>query len=60
MHPTIFAFLAYLAIAGLVLTGWPNRATRRAVQQDRQGRIPAPWAALLLRHPELTKAVKAL
>lgn len=43
-----------------VPAGWPNRATRRAVQQGRMSRVSGPWGVVLGQRPYLIDAIKAL
>lgn len=43
-----------------VPAGWPNRATRRAVKQNRFSRLTGDWRAVLVQRPELVQAIRVL
>jgi hypothetical protein len=52
------------ALSGLmypvVPAGWPNRAVRRAVKQNRESRLPQCWKQALVAMPKLRAAIKVL
>jgi hypothetical protein len=43
-----------------VPAGWPNRAVRRAVKQNRESRLPQCWKQALMVMPKLRAAIKVL